>query len=125
MIIALERCNPPFVLHLRGQLDTPDFLRLANLLAAQQASRKCSRLLFDWSELTSWNFTMASLSKNMDWLTCAGGIDRVAIVHHRRWNRQAAWVAAVLRTKNRLVRSFRFDERERAVAWLNVELAVK
>lgn len=111
--------KPPFELHLRGRLDTTAFLGLAHLLATQHASERSSRLLLDWSELVSWHFTRPAIADLQHWLAYAEGIDRVAIVHQRRWNRQAAWLAAVLRTKDCKVRSFRFDGRDRAMSWLN------
>jgi len=98
------------------------FLALADLVTVRQACRKSSRILFDWSELISWNFTRPPTADIKRWLACAEGTDRVAIVHQRRWNRQAAWFAALLRTKNCQVRSFSVDDRDRAVIWLNDRL---
>lgn len=94
------------------------FLALADVLAIQQASRPNSSILFDWSDLVSWNFKMPASPEIQGWLRSADLIDRVAIVHHRRWNRQAAWFAAVLRTRNCQVRSYRSDDRDRGLTWL-------
>jgi hypothetical protein len=119
MIKVLAQCDQSLVLHLRGRLDMESFFGLAKLLASQQASRQRSGFLFDWSDLASWNFTIPSPHEIRVWLECAESIDRAAIVHCRRWNRQAAWFAAVLRMKNCDVRSFYLGGRDRATAWLN------
>lgn len=124
MVRAEARRKPPIELHLRGRLDTAAFLGLAHLLAARQASRRASRILLDWSELVSWHFTRPSIADVQHWLAFTKNVDRVAIVHQRRWNRQAACIAAVLRTKDCQVRSFRFDGRDRAIAWLTERRAL-
>lgn len=115
---ANTKVTKPIMLCLRGQQDMSGFLALAEVLAAQQTSRPNSSILFDWSDLVSWNFRMPANPEVQGWLRSADLIDRAAIVHHRRWNRQAAWFAALLRTRNCHVRSYRLDDRDRAMTWL-------
>jgi hypothetical protein len=76
------------------------------------------RVLFDWSELKSWDFKQPSRPKLRAWVRTAESLECVAILHHRRWNRQAAWFAAVLRCGNSQVRSYWLPDREGAMAWL-------
>src|SRR6266568_6851876 len=76
---------PPIMLHFRGELDMKDLLALADALARQQASRPSSSILFDWSNLVSWNFKTPAKPEIQGWLRGADLIDRLAIVHHRRW----------------------------------------
>lgn len=95
-----------------------DFLALADALATQQASRPSSNILFDWSDLVSWNFRTPANPEIERWLRGADLIERLAIVHDRRWNRQAAWLAALFRTRDCRVRSYRLDDRDRAMTWL-------
>jgi len=118
MTKTLAPRGQPIMLHLRGGVDMTDFLALADALATQQASRPRSNILFDWSDLVSWNFRTPANPEIQSWLRDADLIDRLAIVHHRRWNRQAAWFAALFRTRDCHVRSYRLDDRDRAMAWL-------
>ena len=94
------------------------FLELADILSIEQASRQNSSMLFDWSELVSWNFRRPADPEIQGWLNGADRINRMAIVHQRRWNRQAAWFAALFRTRSCHVRSYRPDDRDRAMHWL-------
>jgi len=118
MIKAFARCDQPIMLRLRGRLDMRGFLALADLLASQQKNRSSSSLLFDWSELVSWDFRTPANPEIQGWLRAADLTNRVAIVHDRRWNRQAAWFAALFRSRNCHVRSYRLDDRDRAMTWL-------
>jgi hypothetical protein len=47
------------------------------------------------------------------------GFERVAILHHRALNTQAAYLSALLRSNGVLVRSYRPSDRDRALDWLN------
>jgi len=118
MIKAPAKRDQPIMLHLRGGLDMRDFLALADVLATQQASQPSSNVLFDWSDVVSWNFRTPANPEIQSWLRAADLIDRLAIMHHRHWNRQAAWFAALFRTRDCHVRSYRLDDRDRAMTWL-------
>src|SRR5207244_4527905 len=80
----------PIVLHFRGELDMKDLLALADALAREQASRPSSSILFDWSNLGSWNFKTPAKPEIQGWLRGADLIVRLGIVHHLRGNRQCA-----------------------------------
>jgi len=75
------------------------------------------RLLCDWSDVLCWACETKLLPVS-EWIAAADPVERVAIVHHHRWNRQAAWLAAVLRRRNVNVRSWHLREPERARKWL-------
>jgi hypothetical protein len=76
------------------------------------------RLLCDWSDVLGWACETRSLPV-YDWGAAAcGRIERAAILHHHRWNRQAAWLAAMLRHSHVDVRSWRLRETDGAQKWL-------
>lgn len=112
----------PMILHLRGHVETRDFLAMGGLLATRQPS-KLFLILFDWSEVTSWTFCPPAQLELQGWLDDAAFIDRLAIVHYRAWNRQAAWFAALLRARNCRVRSYHPHEHSRALTWLRESTA--
>ena len=102
------------ILELRGRLDMAGFLAVAGLLEAGRASR----ILFDWSDLVSWDFRPPGRKELHHWLDDSRFIDCIAIVHHRYWNRQAAWFSALLRTQDCRVRSYCMEDYARALKWL-------
>ncbi len=67
-------------------------------------SREAMRLLCDWSDVLGWACETRLLPVS-EWVAAAGRVERVAILHHHRWNRQAAWLAAMLRREHVEVRS--------------------
>jgi hypothetical protein len=73
--------------------------------------------LCDWSEVIGWACEPRSLPV-YEWVAVAGRIERAAIVHHHRWNRQAAWLAALIRYGSGDVRSWRPGEADAARCWL-------
>jgi hypothetical protein len=106
------------VLHLRGDIAMKQFLALAHLLALEHASRPFANLLFDWSDLLFWDFQPLARHEIQPWLEDTHFVERIAIVHHRRWNRQAAWLSALLRTRDCVVRSYGHKDYRRAMTWL-------
>ncbi|MBR0932503.1 STAS/SEC14 domain-containing protein [Bradyrhizobium jicamae] len=106
----------PMILHLRGHVRMVDFLATGGL--ADQASPPFSSILFDWSDIISWSFQPPTKPEVRSWLVVANSIDRLAIVHHRAWKRQAAWFAALLRTGDCRVRSYHPHDYDRALDWL-------
>jgi hypothetical protein len=80
-------------------------------------SREAMRLLCDWSEVRGWACEIRSLPAS-EWVAAAGRLERVAILHHHRWNRQAAWLAAILRRERVEVRSWLPRQSEDARKWL-------
>jgi hypothetical protein len=76
------------------------------------------RLLCDWSDVLGWACATRSLPV-YEWGAAASGrIERAAILHHHRWNRQAAWLAAMLRHANVEVRCWRLRASDEARKWL-------
>jgi hypothetical protein len=76
------------------------------------------RLYCDWSAVLGWTCEPRSLPVT-EWVAAAAGrVERVAIVHHHRWNRQAAWFAAMLRRGDVIVRSWHLCQSEDARIWL-------
>jgi hypothetical protein len=75
------------------------------------------RLLCDWSDVLGWACETKSLPVR-EWVAATGGLERVAILHHHRWNSQAAWLAAILRRENVEVRSWHLRHPEGARKWL-------
>jgi hypothetical protein len=75
------------------------------------------RLLCDWSDVLGWACETKSLPVH-EWVAAAGRVERVAILHHHRWNRQAAWLAAMLRRGNVRVRCCHLRDPEGALKWL-------
>ncbi len=94
------------------------FLALAHLLANEHASMPFANLLFDWSDLVSWDFQRLSRHEIQPWLEDTHFIHRVAIVHRRGWNRQAAWLSALLRNRDCVVRSYGQNDYRQAMTWL-------
>jgi hypothetical protein len=94
------------------------FLCTTKTLVARRNTNGRSNALFDWSYVVSWAFQPPRGDDLEVVLEFAASIDRLAIVHHRAWNRQAAWLAALLRTRNCRVRSYQRKNYGRAVDWL-------
>jgi SpoIIAA-like len=80
-------------------------------------SRDGMRLLCDWSDVRGWACETKSLPVH-EWVTAAGRVERVAVLHHHRWNRQAAWLAAMLRRENVRVRCGHLRDPAGARKWL-------
>lgn len=75
------------------------------------------RLLCDWRDVLGWACDTRSLPVH-DWIAAAGRVERVALIHHHRWNWQAAWLAAMLRRRKVTVRSWHRRQSEAARKWL-------
>lgn len=100
-----------------GTQTTEELSGIATAIADGLAYDFGCRILFDWSNVQAWTCEAAALPVK-SWMAAICRIDRAAIVHHHRWNRQAAWLAAVLRQGKTNVRSWRIADRDNAVAWL-------
>lgn len=94
------------------------FLALAHLLAFEHETRPFANLLFNWSDLESWDFQPPGRHEIQPWLEDTHFIHRAAIVHRRGWNRQAAWLSALLRTRDCVVRSYGHKDYRQAMTWL-------
>lgn len=72
----------------------------------------------DWQRIDSWKFSAPRATDAIAWRNAGKIIERTAIVHQPRLNRQAAWLAAVLRAEGVEVRSWRPQNGAAAAAWL-------
>jgi hypothetical protein len=115
--------NSIAIIQIRGIQSTSEFLEAGDRLFGN--ARTPSRILFDWSELKSWPFSETKSASIAPWVNLAAQIGRAAIIHERRWNRQAAWVAAIMRLSRTQVRSWHCGERDQAIAWLRAKSETK
>lgn len=104
-----------------GTIAIYDFANLAAMVA-DFASQDHGRFLFDWLRVESWMFSSPDEVDIKVWRRAARVIDRVAIVHDHRLNRQAAWLGAVLRDRGVTVRSWHPLDVALATAWLRAEV---
>jgi SpoIIAA-like len=88
------------------------------LQARAPASNEPPRVLFDWSGVTSWPYKASSQIDIDFWKETVPPISRAAFVHTRRWDSQAALIAALLRSANVEVRSFSPVQLDDAIHWL-------
>ena len=89
-----------------------------SLQARAPPSNEPPRVLFDWSGVTSWPYKASSQKDIEFWKETVPQISRVAFVHTRRWDSQAALLAALLRSANAEVRSFSPVKLNDAIGWL-------
>jgi hypothetical protein len=116
--VEWREANSIVLIHIWGVQSTSDFLEAADRLSKNVHTYRSSRILFDWSRLQSWPFREAKSASIASWVNVAAQIRRAAIIHERRWNRQAAWVAAIMRLSSTQVRSWHCEERDQAIEWL-------
>jgi len=95
-----------------------DIIAIAEELRHLQKGDAALRVLFDWSELQSWQFVAPSLANIQKWKETVPLISRAAIVHDPKWNRHAALLAALLWVRNADVSSFCRSDFDRAIIWL-------
>ena len=74
----------------------------------------------DWSRIDRWTHATSEANGTIAWRNAARAIERAAIVHQPRLNRQAAWLAAVLRAQGVTVRSWRLRDAAKAATWLRM-----
>jgi hypothetical protein len=74
----------------------------------------------DWRQIDGWKFLAPKAIEATAWRNAGKLIERAAIVHQPRLNRQAAWLAAVLREQGVAVRSWRPQDGAAAAAWLRM-----
>jgi hypothetical protein len=89
-----------------------------SLLAEEHAYDEPPRILFDWSAVTSWSYEASSRKNLRLWKETIPRISRAAFIHDRRWDRQAALLAALLRSANTEALSFLPTQLDRAIHWL-------
>ncbi len=88
--IKLSR-NESFVsARFRGVATDTEFARLAAKITNLGAS--CTVVVCpDWIRVAHWTFVPIQTNGLTAWRSAAGMIERVAIIHEPRLNRQAAW----------------------------------
>lgn len=114
-----------FFVRLRGPQPKLDIIAIARELAHLQTGDASLRVLFDWSELDSWQFEAPSPATIQVWKEAVPSVSRAAIVHDPKWNRHAALLAALLRVCNAEVRSFLPSHRDVAVNWIEQKPAYR
>jgi hypothetical protein len=126
-MIKVEWCetNSIVLVHVFGAQANSDFLEASDGLSRTIHAHRASRILFDWSKLQSWPMTKAKSTSLAPWVNLAAQISRAVIVHERCWNRQAAWVAAIMRSSDTEVRSWHCGDRDQAIAWLGAASEAK
>src|SRR5580698_9836599 len=119
--VEWNEANSIVLVHIYGMQSTSGFLQTGDELFKDGCAHAPYCILFDWSDLQSWPFGEVKSASIASWVNIAAQIFRAAIVHERRWNRQAAWVAALMRLNNTQVRSWSCGQRDQAIAWLNAQ----
>jgi SpoIIAA-like len=105
----------------RGHQPKLDILVLARELAHLRTDDASLDVLFDWSKVEAWPFEGPSLAAVRAWKETVPSISRAAIVHDPKWTRHAALLAALLRVRHAVVRSFLPSDSDDAIIWLEQE----
>ena len=82
------------------------------------SERRHLHVLFDWTELERWDDVGGASEACRKWHDASRLMVRSAIVHSYNWKRQAALLAAVLRTDRVEVRSWVAADYAKALVWL-------
>lgn len=96
---------------------TREFTDLAATIA-DFGSNDRTLVYFDWVGIDRWEFAVPRPNGVTAWRGTRKTIKRAAIVHPPRLNRQAAWLAAILRGGGVEVRSWRPRDAAAAAMWL-------
>ena len=101
----------------RGAVTNSEFADLAATIA--NLGLTCTALIYlDWVRIDHWTFAPAKANGVTAWRMAARTIERVAIIHDHHLNRQAAWLAAILRREGVTVRSWQPQDARAARLWL-------
>jgi hypothetical protein len=101
-----------------GDLSRSDLVAFVLSLRDLREGEMRIRILLDWTEIERWKAGTAHPSL---WRDLPESIDRAAIVHQHRWDRQAAVLAAMMRMNQTSVRSWAPSSATAAMAWLMEE----
>jgi len=115
--LSLKECL--LAARFRGAVTNTEFSDLAATIA-DRGSAYGALIYLDWVRVGHWKFAPTA-SGVIAWRRAARMIERVAIVHDHRLNRQAAWLAAILRNEGVTTRSWRPQDAATALKWLGVE----
>ena len=88
-------------------------------LSDRHAGHEHIRVLFDWTGIEAWEPETRDPTRWPNWRVMARPIERAAIIHEHRWNRQAALLAAMLRINKAQARSWLPRNLPAALVWLN------
>jgi NADPH-dependent ferric siderophore reductase len=103
----------------RGRLSVSDLNVFETALSDRHAGRQHIRVLFDWTGIEGWEPGTGDPARWPNWRDTTRPIERAAIIHERRWNRQAALLAAMLRINKAQARSWLPRNLPDALVWLN------
>jgi hypothetical protein len=102
-----------------GRLSASDLNVLDTATLDRNAGHQHIRVLFDWTGIEEWEPGTREPSWWPNWRDMARPIERAAIIHEHRWNRQAALLAAMLRINKAQARSWLPRNLPAALVWLN------
>ena len=105
------------MVHFRGIVTAREFTDLAATMDNFESKNRILVYL-NWVEIDHWEFTVPRSSGVAAWRRARQTLKRVAIIHRPRLNRQAAWLAAVLREGGVEVRSWLPKNAAPAAIWL-------
>lgn len=115
MSLSLKNCH--VAARFRGAVTNAEFADLAaNIVNFGSTYRVLVYL--DWARVDHWKFAPPTASGVTAWRKAAKVIERAAIIHDHHLNRQAAWLAAILRKEGVTVRSWRPQNAAAAAKWL-------
>ena len=103
----------------RGRLSVSDLSVFDTALSDRHAGLEPIRVLFDWTGIEGWEPGTREPARWPNWRDMARPIERAAIIHEHRWNRQAALLAAMLRINKAHARSWLPRNLPDALLWLN------
>jgi hypothetical protein len=120
-VIELAPLNgePIVTVRFRGRLSVSDLTVFETALLDRHAGHAQIRVLFDWTGVEGWEPGTGEPARWPNWRAMARPIDRAAIIHEHRWNRQAALLAAMLRINKAQARSWLPRNLPAALVWLN------
>lgn len=102
----------------RGRVSASDLTVLETALLDRHAGHEHLRVFFDWTGIEGWEPGTGEPARWPNWRAMARPIKRAAIIHERRWNRQAALLAAMLRINKAQARSWLPRNLPAALVWL-------
>ena len=106
------------IVRFRRIVTAREFTDLAAMIAGFRSKKNRVLVYFDWVGIDRWEFTVPRPNDVATWCRARETIKRVAIVHLPRLNRQAAWLAAILRKGGVEVRSWQPKDAAAASSWL-------
>jgi hypothetical protein len=107
------------IVRFREIVTTREFVDLAATIA-DFGLKDRTLVYLDWVGIDRWEFTVPRPNGVTAWRWARKTIKRAAIVHPPRLNRQAAWLAAILRGGGVEVRSWRPRDAAAAAIWLGL-----